>query len=238
MGTEDSGPGFKEARGPAHLTLDRQRLADAVLVVAHPDDEILWFSSVVAQVRRIIIVFTDDPRVPDLGRKRERLFAAYPLKTAKFLGFTESCSFNCAPWPNVQLGQYGLALKAPRSVLDAYRLNYERLITSLDGLLADSSLVLTHGPWGEYGHEEHVQVHAAVSAIQRKRGFQLWFPGYVSDRSWPLMLDSVVGFSHQYATMDTNRDLAHELAALYREHDCWTWYDDYVWPTHEPSSQT
>lgn len=209
------------------------RLKDAILVVAHPDDEVLWFSSVVSTVSKVIIVFSGNPRVPGLGGSREALLAAYPLDTAELLGLTESCSFDAADWPNARRSEHGLELKAPLTIRNAYRRNYDRLVPLLDHALADSRVVLTHSPWGDYGHEEHVQVYAAVAATQIKHGFEIWYPGYVSDRSWPLMQESVLGFSHNYETMNTNRDLAHDLAALYRSHDCWTWYDDYIWPVQE-----
>jgi LmbE family N-acetylglucosaminyl deacetylase len=211
----------------------REYLADAILVVAHPDDEILWFSSVVSKVSRVIVVFSDDPQVPGLGRHREELFAAYPIETVELLGLTESCSFNHAGWPSTRRSPYGLELRAPLGIRDAYRRNYERLVVLLDDALANASVVLTHSPWGDYGHEDHVQVYAAVAATQRKHGFQIWYPGYVSDRSWTLMQEAVVGFSQSHITMNTDRSLAHNLVALYREHNCWTWYDDYEWPVQE-----
>ncbi|RKT47475.1 PIG-L family deacetylase [Thiocapsa rosea] len=212
---------------------DTLRLADAILVVAHPDDEILWFSSVVGEVSKVIVVYSENPNDPGLGQKRDELFAAYPLDTAELIGLAECRSFNTAGWPNARRSAYGLELIAPLTVRDAYRHNYERLATLLDEALKNAQVVLTHSPWGDYGHEDHVQVYAAVAAAQHKHGFQIWYPGYVSDRSWQLMQKSVLGFSHTYTTMNTNLTLAYDLAALYRDYDCWTWYDDYVWPTHE-----
>lgn len=208
-------------------------LADAILVVAHPDDEILWFSSVVSYVRKVIIVFAEDPRVPCLGKNRERIIEAYPLDNVELLGLTESCAFNTARWPNARRSTYGLELNAPLPTRNDYRRNYELLVPLLDQALANAPVVLTHSPWGDYGHEDHVQVYAAVREVQRKHNFQIWYPGYVSDRSWPMMQELVLGFSHTYATIDTNRKLAHDLAAMYREYNCWTWYDDYIWPIQE-----
>ena len=36
---------------------------NSVLVVAHPDDEILWFSSIIKDVDKIIIVFNETKNV-------------------------------------------------------------------------------------------------------------------------------------------------------------------------------
>ena len=48
--------------------------------------------------------------------------------------------------------------------------------------------VIAHGPWGEYGHEEHVQVFRVVASLATEMGFRLWLPAYVAPKSEALML--------------------------------------------------
>jgi len=48
-------------------TAAAEMLSSAILVVAHPDDEILWFSSVVDKVDEILFCFGDYPALPALG---------------------------------------------------------------------------------------------------------------------------------------------------------------------------
>jgi hypothetical protein len=45
-------------------------VAESVLVVAHPDDEALWFSSIVGRVRRVIIAYEACAELPELGARR------------------------------------------------------------------------------------------------------------------------------------------------------------------------
>ena len=46
---------------------------------------------------------------------------------------------------------------------DRYQANYFRLVRAVDGRVAALSFLYPN-PWGEYGHEDHVQVHRAVGA--------------------------------------------------------------------------
>ena len=43
---------------------------NSILIMAHPDDDILWMSSVIEKVEDIIFCFNDDPPHPDLGIAR------------------------------------------------------------------------------------------------------------------------------------------------------------------------
>ncbi len=91
-------------------------------------------------------------------------------------------------------------------------------------------MVFTHNPWGEYGHEEHVQVYRAVSTLRRELGFELWFDTYASDRSAVLMARTVSRTQFACESLPTRYDIAQPIEALYRDTGCWTWpYDDYQW---------
>ena len=50
--------------------------------------------------------------------------------------------------------------------------------------LGDCRNVITHNPWGEYGHEDHVQVFRAVTALQAELGFAVWVSGYCAPARW------------------------------------------------------
>src|SRR5580765_529365 len=51
-------------------------LRDAAVVVAHPDDEVLWFSSLVAKVGRIVTCYGPNPKVAERGEQRRRVVRA------------------------------------------------------------------------------------------------------------------------------------------------------------------
>src|SRR3989304_1382689 len=105
---------------------------NAALVVAHPDDEALWFSSILERVDEIVICFMDVVSRPDWSEGRRRCRASYPLQKAMFLGLQESEVFNGADWLEPVLTQYGLEVSKqtnsfPGFSAKRYRNNYEEL---------------------------------------------------------------------------------------------------------------
>lgn len=208
------------------------------LVVAHPDDEVLWFSSVLASMDAILFCYEAVPSRPDWTAGRRRAVLDYPLRGAQSLGLTESEVFNGADWASPRKAEYGLEVKRHTNALPGinvsrYLDNYAALRAALRTRLAGFAQVYTHNPWGEYGHEEHVQVYRAVKSLQPELGFTLWFGNYCSNKSSRLMLQYVGGFDAAYETRETDPRLGETLAELYKQHDCWTWYDTYRWFTHE-----
>jgi LmbE family N-acetylglucosaminyl deacetylase len=214
-------------------------LARAALVVAHPDDEALWFSSIADKVERLIICFLEIDGRADINEGRKTAAASFPLEHTEFFGLKESEVFNGADWLAPMTTDYGLAVsRRPHTMRgfsgERYLSNYAALRELLLSRLQGYRNVITHNPWGEYAHEEHVQVHRAVASAQRELGFDLWFTNYCSNRSYNLMLRHLTEFRSDYVTLETNHDLAARLEGFYRMHHCWTWpYDDYKWFTHE-----
>lgn len=213
-------------------------LENAVLVVAHPDDEVLWFSSVLACVREIIICFTFIESRPEISRGRERLAQSHPLPRVTFLGLTEAEVFNAADWQAPTITDFGLAVvRRPETSacfsVDRYKNNAVCLSERLEPLLQQYTNVYTHNPWGEYGHEEHVQVHRIVHALAQRGGFNLWYSNYYSARSRKLMLRYLKGAGGGWLSLPTNATLAHALKALYQANNCWTWFGHYEWFARE-----
>ncbi len=52
--------------------------------------------------------------------------------------------------------------------------NFHRLRDMLRPELEGLDAVVTHNPWGEYGHEEHIQVFRVISAQAEEMGFRVW----------------------------------------------------------------
>jgi LmbE family N-acetylglucosaminyl deacetylase len=112
------------------------------LVVAHPDDEILWFNP--AEFDLIVIVFGDfgDGRS---GTGRRAAIENHPLKERILhLNLTES-NF----WRDPRQAQ-------------KHEENFEKLCWFLKTLAADE--VTTHNAMGEYQHADHILVHNACMA--------------------------------------------------------------------------
>jgi LmbE family N-acetylglucosaminyl deacetylase len=217
---------------------DLSILDRCAVVAAHPDDEVLWASSILAKAERIVICFGDVPFKPALTEGRRRAMAAFLLPQARWLEIPESVVYNSAAWPLPAESPQGLAVRqAPHSMKGfseaRYRENFARLREAFARDLAGCRNVVTHNPWGEYGHEEHVQVFRAVESLQRELGFTLWVSCYCSNRSDALMREYLPRLGTPTPPLPTDKVLGAQLQALYTETGCWTWADDYVWPDRE-----
>lgn len=205
----------------------------SVLVMAHPDDEALWASSLLAGVGRLILVYEALPGRPDITEGRRAALERFP-RPVESLRLAETGAFDAAAWPEPVETPEGLAVAAGPGTMPgfdpaAYRAGFATLRDRLRPALAGARSVITHAPWGEYGHEDHVQVFRAVRALQAELGFNLWFSGYCGSRAVKLMLDYLDRNHLMHITRATNVALAGSIAGLYQQHNCWTWDDDYSW---------
>jgi LmbE family N-acetylglucosaminyl deacetylase len=211
------------------------QIQKAVLVVAHPDDEILWFSSILDHCKSVLVCFgasATSKQSWDSGRAV--LMETYPLAKVRFLKVSQSDAFDAANWNQPKEADSGLQLRRRRRrTRSLYRINAEKLLRILEVELKHESLVFTHNPWGEYGHEEHVQVFRVLMELKEKLGFDLFVNSYVSHRSVNLMSRCMHSLGGNPLVRETDRMLAHRLKNLYVENDCWTWIADYEWPEHE-----
>lgn len=217
---------FDDARTTAH---ENTLLENSALVLAHPDDEILWASSIVDKVGQAIICFLAFDSDAQSGPARQRSLDEHPVRGIQCLGLDEAESFNGADWKLPVLNEYGIELSKKPEAEAAYRTNADTLRTLLRERLAGVKNVITHNPWGEYGHEDHIQVYRVLSALSQELGFQLWFGNYVSNRSLELMLRYVTPEPDDYLSLPTNTKLAQAAVEVYRRNGCWTWYPDWRW---------
>ncbi|MGN6643371.1 MAG: hypothetical protein ACTHKU_10285 [Verrucomicrobiota bacterium] len=219
-----------------------QMLDSSIIVAAHPDDEVLWFSSVLAKVDRVIICFLESRSDPERGPGRRRSLSRHPIINLSCLEATEAGTFRSADWNNPKLTSFGLEiLKAtPR---EHYEANYFELSAKLRVQLDGCRNVFTHNPWGEYGNEEHVQVYRVIKELQKEMQFDLWFSNYCSNVSFKLMLNCISRCSPLYVTLRTDKALNETVKAIYMATKTWTWYEDWdcfleeVFISDPPSSQ-
>lgn len=205
-------------------------LKNAIVVVAHPDDEVLFASSILAAAKKVIICYNKAPNSSSISQGRQAAFQQFPLKNAVCLNLTESNTYQTTDWRKPVETIYGI--KCGRNS-DAYARNFHLLTAALDKHLSAGDLVITHNPWGEYGHEEHVQVFRAVAHIKRHSDFRLFVSGYVSDRVLSFMERNIPRLGAPSALLPTDKDLGARLMQHYQTHDCWTWQDGYAWPDYE-----
>ena len=207
--------------------------AATAVVVAHPDDEVLWLSGLVAPADRVVFCFGDPFERPKIAAARQRAIAALPLPSLVDLKLPETGARFSADWARPRLTPAGI------EIMDAaararYEASYPMMVEALRPVLAGYSTVYTHNPWGEYGHTEHIQVHRAVAALQAELGYTIWFSNYVSARSWALARE--IG---RQPCWTERRSIAPDLATarrftrVYRRHGAWTWSRFHRWPAEE-----
>lgn len=209
-------------------------LEKSIIVSAHPDDEVLWFSSILDKVSGIVVCFVNNDSYPEWNVGRQKSLAAYPLKNLSVLDIDQSEVFNGGDWDNPAVTDYGIEIaKKTFAEKEQYKKNYERLRRQLEPHLRGCLNVFTHNPWGEYGHEEHVQVYRAVKSLQSTLKFNLWYSNYVSNKSFKLMMSHLNRFHFEYVSFETNKLLAHDIRDIYKRNKCWTWYDHWEWYNEE-----
>lgn len=210
----------------------------AILVMAHPDDEALWASALLSRTARVVLVFEDIDSFPTWAEGRRRSLAELPLPDVTSLRFREAEVLNGAAWPTPAETPYGLAVRPRPGTFRGfsarrYQEAFPNLVSALRPLLTGAPAVVTHNPWGEYGHEDHVQVFRAVESLRQELGFPLWVTSYVSDKSYPFMLRHLARLDCSAPELPTDPKLGARLRDIYMRHGCWTWFDDYVWPPAE-----
>lgn len=209
------------------------RRSPAAVVVAHPDDEALWLSSVVASADRVVFCFGALFERPRMSEARRQAVAALPLTGVVDLAIPECGAGFRADW--IQPQPTTAAVRISDAAVGArYESNHARLTDALRASLLGIEHVYTHNPWGEYGHVEHIQVHRAVAALQEELEFTLWFSNYVSRTTWPLAREFGVRLcSAQRRVLRPDLAMVRKLRRAYRHYGAWTWKSDHRWPVRE-----
>jgi len=210
-------------------SINMKKKCRSLLIIAHPDDEVLWFGSILPLVTKILVCFVDYGPSSRLSAARRELLARYPMAEIETLGLAEACSLGQANWHNPGISEYGLHLSDP-VVSARYRANYLVLCKLLSTRIGYYKEVFTHNPWGEYGHEDHVQVFRVINALQEDYGFTLWVPAYVSRRSEKLAGNYRITGDNPCISYPIGpvKKRCMQLKRLYQRHQCWTWFDDWL----------
>jgi LmbE family N-acetylglucosaminyl deacetylase len=200
-----------------------------VLIVAHPDDEILFFSSLLEDIDKVIVCYgASNTRAVTKGR--EVLQAQYPLSNIEWLNLDESDVWDASDWNKPMITSYGLSVNRNKA---RYRETFDNLCEIFKTKLDSYDVVYTHNPWGEYGHEEHVSLFHAVLSSVRGCNKKLFVSCYASDRSQQLFLMQRHLLQGEIQKRPVPTELCHQIKSLYVKCNCWTWTDTYEWPNSE-----
>lgn len=200
-----------------------------IIIVAHPDDEILFFSSLIHKVEKIIVCFGPS-KDKTVSTGREKLQRQYPLPIIQWLNMQESSTFLSANWKTPELTDTGLKVSRNR---EKYRENFNTLVGKFKSILDNYDEIYTHNPWGEYGHEEHVSVFNAVCSAVGDRKKSIYVSSYISDRSSILFRIQKQRLASNIFVGKIPRDFCDKIKDLYIKTECWTWDNDYEWPQSE-----
>ncbi len=201
------------------------------IVVAHPDDEILWASSLLRKASMIIICFSNINGDKIISNGRIALRDSYPLDSVTYLDIPQaSPSILPTDWQSPYETKYGM--KFGRSSKE-YKKNYKLLEEKLEHLLIDFDSVYTHNPWGEYGHPEHIQVNHVICKLSKKNGFKTWFFGYTSHETINMMELKSNLLDDEPKFLRTDKQLYSDIKELYDEFKCWTFYGEFSLPNYE-----
>lgn len=147
-----------------------------ILVVAHPDDEVLWFEPMMMD--KILITFLEraEQRITE-GRKR--VLELHPFKNKiKCFGLKES-NF----WKD-------------KTKIKEYKDNFDDLLRKLKSEINEPIEFWTHNAWGEYEHTDHILVHQVVIELAQRFNLPVYcFNGIMPiDIANPIWIDIDLGF--------------------------------------------
>lgn len=200
-----------------------------VIVVAHPDDEILFFSSIIEKVDAVIVCFGPSS-TKTITDGRRLLQNRYPLKNIEWLNIQESNVFLSANWDHPKITNNGMLVRRNQN---EYQKNFITLVELFKTKLASYNEVYTHNPWGEYGHEEHMSVFRAVCLATESKKTAVYVSSYISDRSKKTFDIQKALLGSELITGKIPKNLCKSIKELYISSGCWTWDDEYIWPDTE-----
>lgn len=125
-----------------------------VLVVAHPDDEVLWFVPNIFD--KIIITFCDRHDKAFFGKARRQALLEHPLRDIII---------------NLNLFEPGYWKDKSRKL--EFEIAKQQLYDELIKLQSNLSIqtIFTHNCHGEYGHDDHILVHNVCNAVFKQQIF-------------------------------------------------------------------
>ena len=96
-----------------------------------------------------------------------------------------------------------------------------------------NSNIITHNPWGEYGHSEHCQVFKACFKLSCLTNSKLFVSNYVSNLSKFYAKKKIYLLTKEFYSYNTNIEIYNLLYKHYEGYGCWTWYHNYYLPKQE-----
>ena len=179
------------------------------IIVAHPDDEIIFGFGVIKQAKRIICCVSDGNQ--DLPKctswHRSWMYRQAALEeVGKLLG----------------IEIINLCYNSEFSRLPSEEIT--KLTDKISALIKDEEVIFTHNAWGEYGHPDHILVHDII----KKTGKKIL--------TTDIMLDSDFTGFRKYKILEpeicqvvtNDQELHLKCQSIYKKYKCWTWGNNII----------
>ncbi len=208
-----------------------------LLIFAHPDDEIIFGSSLVDSSDLIIICFSKTPDKIDINSGRN-LFKKNPYKqNFVFLNIDESASLDYFLINNkdVDLNSNGFLYIKNHPQKEIYDSNSNLIFYKLKKLILPGDIIFTHNPWGEYGHIEHIQVFNCIMKLKKNINFkfEVFVDAYFGRRTYGFMRKTLHFLEPKPIKFKTNKLVYEKANEIYKKYNCWTWDVNYNLPRFE-----
>jgi len=174
-------------------------MRDITILIAHPDDEVIFCWPVLQQAKRIICC-SSDLNNPERAWCRDRKKALQEI--GGMVGAEVVCLDYNSEFYKINAREGHLWTMA-REVL--------KLIESAD-------YIYTHNPWGEYGHMDHILVHQIARASGKKLVYSDMSveAGWLPCTRWPLYPALVKSCINDVSFYE-------KCKAVYDRYNSWTW---------------
>ena len=206
------------------------------IVVAHPDDEILFASSILEKATQVFICFSDIPVEEEIHatitKGRRNVKNKYPLKNVTFLDITQASNKDAKRinWDRAIENEYGVLGERNEK---EYEKNFQKLFKILGLKLKNFRTIYTHNPWGEYGHVEHIQIHRCIEKLSKILEFKMYVFGYLSRETLKMANEKIKTLEELPLKKKNDITLFNKVKDLYIEEDCWTWSNYHSPPVFE-----
>ena len=169
------------------------------MVIAHPDDEVIFGWPVLKETKKIVCASSDlyNPERAWCKERKKALQEVGKLINAEIVCLDYNSEFYRANTRNGDLAKIQKDILAQLKGSDDY--------------------IFTHNAWGEYGHIDHI----LVNQFLRKSNKKIFSTSICLEAGW----FSAQSFLNQISLKSKEIDimLYQECKAIYDKYGCWTW---------------
>lgn len=202
--------------------------SNIAIVTGHPDDSMLFavFPDNENGVSKSYECFLGLPvEGGELTAGRQKMIESFPYKNFEFLGITEPVSFDGIDFQNFKF-QNGEVHIEEDALRERYLQCREEIKVKLHTKLKDVTDVLTHNPWGEYGHPDHINVYWAMRELQQEMKFKVWVNTFGAERSLKLANHHKLKENAEFKFVQNDPDKCNALEQHYKDTGAWTWVNN------------